>query len=288
MKIHHILILTVCLMLVLSACNTAPRPLSPPLPEVTQTPTQSSTPSPSPTVTLTTTPQDTPTPLPNQRQTPLTLMLHRPNANFDTLTFLKDFIVILQKEDIQVLTYRDLSKNPDMSATQQGKLFIITIDDIYLRYPIAPDVLQMIDLLKEAGYPAVLGVITENDYTDPETVVTLKELSGLGWEIATHTDTHRNLLDVQQISPKAIYPEIKTSLDKLENALGLRPITLVLPLGQMTYGDEQIKRAEVGWVVGINGGQSYKLSAAYFYVGREGPAGSAQETFAIMKQRFNP
>jgi hypothetical protein len=160
MKIHHLLILTVCLMLVLSACNTAPRPLSPPLPEVTQTPTQSSTPSPSPTVTLTTTPQDTPTPLPNQRQTPLTLMLHRPNANFDTLTFLKDFIVILQKEDIQVLTYRDLSKNPDMSATQQGKLFIITIDDIYLRYPIAPDVLQMIDLLKEAGYPAVLGVIT--------------------------------------------------------------------------------------------------------------------------------
>ncbi len=291
MNKFHILVLAACLTLLLPACNPDSNPVPTQQASMTNAPTKTGTqlvPSLTPTVTQTATPQNTPTPLPNQRQTPLTLMLHRPNAKFDTLTFLKDFIAILDQEELQVVTYRNLSQNPDLSATQQGKLFIITIDDIYLRYPIAPDVLQMIDLLKEAGYPAVLGVITENDYTDPETVATLKELSGMGWEIATHTDTHRNLLDVQQISPKAIYPEIKTSLDKLENALGMRPITLILPLGQMTYGDEQIKRSEVQWVVGINGGQEYKISAAYFYLGREGPAGSARETFDVIKHRFNP
>ena len=216
----------------------------------------------------------------------MTLMLHRPNETFDSLAFLKEFITILQKEKLQVVTYRDLSQKPDLTVTQQGKLFIITIDDIYLRYPIAPDVLQMIAVLKEAGYPAVLGVITDGEDAYPETVATLKALSDLGWEIASHTDTHRNLLEVQKISPKAIYPEVKTSLDKIENAIGLRPITLVLPFGQMTYGDEQIKRTDVQWVVGINGGVEYDMTAAYYYVGREGPDDNAQETFDLMKQRF--
>jgi peptidoglycan/xylan/chitin deacetylase (PgdA/CDA1 family) len=216
----------------------------------------------------------------------MTLMLHRPNETFDSLAFLADFIALLQEKEMRVVTYRDLSENPELTATQQGKLFIITIDDIYLHYPIASGVLKMIDLLKEAGYPAVLGVITEGDDPYPQTVATLKELSDLGWEIASHTDTHRNLLEVQKISPKAIYPEIKTSLDKIEAAIGLRPITLVLPLGQMTNGDEQIKRSEVQWVVGINGGVEYDMTAAYYYVGREGPDGNAQETYDLMEKRF--
>ena len=187
---------------------------------------------------------------------------------------------------MQVVTYRDLIKSPDLTATDQDRLFIITIDDIYLRYPITPEILEMVELLKEAGYPAVLGVITESDYVEPATITTLKELSALGWEIASHTDTHNNLLETQGIAPKAIYPEIKTSLDKLENAFGLRPITLVLPYGQMTTGDEQIKRTEVQWVVGINGGVTYEMTAAYYYVGRESPDGNAQETFDAMKRRF--
>ncbi len=213
-------------------------------------------------------------------------MLHRPSAVFDSIAFLEEFITLLQTEEMRVVTYRDLDENPALTATEKDQLFIITIDDIYLRYPIAPEVLQMIELLKEAGYPAVLGVITESEYAYPETVATLSELSTLGWEIASHTDTHCNLLEVQNVAPKAIFPEIRTSLDKLENALGQRPITLVLPYGQMTHGDEQIKRTGVQWVVGINGGLVYEMTAAYYYVGRESPGGTARETYERMKDRF--
>jgi len=222
------------------------------------------------------------------RETPASLMLHRKNAGFDAVQFVRDFIGVLKQTDLQVTTYRQLAKTPELSVVKKGKLFIFSIDDIYLRYPIDPSVKEMIGLLLGAGYPAVLGVITDGSSAYPETVDTLRTLQGLGWEIASHSDTHRNLADVEKMAPKSVYPEIKASLDKLEAALGLRPITLILPEGQMTRGDQQIKRSGVLWVVGINGGTRYDSRAAYYYVGREGPDGDAQNTLAIMLKRFSP
>ena len=284
------LLLAACLVCLLCACGNSPQPITTtqPAPIDTASPILAS-PVPSDTSTPTTlpTPADTPTPLPNDRQTPMTLMLSRPTASFDSVAFLKDFISLIEKENLQVVTYRMLSEDPDLSATQQGKLLVITFDNIYLRYPINDGVLEMIDLLKEAGYPAVVGVITEDDYIYADTANTLTSLSDAGWEIASNTDTYRNLLEVQGISPKAIAPEINTSLDKLENTIGIRPITLLLPYGQMTNGDEQIKRTGVQWVVGIGGGTVYDISAAYYFVGREGAAGTAQETYDRMLQRFS-
>jgi peptidoglycan/xylan/chitin deacetylase (PgdA/CDA1 family) len=215
-------------------------------------------------------------------------MLHRRNARFDSVQFLKDFIAVLKQNEMEVVTYRRFVKEPDLTLTKQGKMFIITIDDIYLRYPIDPSVLEMIRLLVDAGYPAVLGVITESDYAYPETVETLRKLQNIGWEIASHSDTHRNLAEVEKVAPKSIYPEIKTSLDKIEKALGIRPVTLILPEGQMTRGDEQIKRSKVPWIIGINGGTEYNTRDPYHYLGREGPDGTAEATFAIMLKRFNP
>jgi hypothetical protein len=75
---------------------------------------------------------------------------------------------------------------------------------------------------------------------------------------------------------------------ELEKVLDIRPITLILPEGQMTRGDEQIKRSGVLWVVGINGGSQYDTQEPYHYLGREGPDGNAQDTFTIMFKRFNP
>jgi peptidoglycan/xylan/chitin deacetylase (PgdA/CDA1 family) len=246
---------------------------------VTITPANTNTPEPSATSTL----------VPEAiRETPATLMLHRKNYKFDALQFVSDFINALQQTDLQVTTYRELTTKPNLSQEKKGKLFIFTIDDIYLRYPIDPSVQEMIRLLRKAGYPAVLGIITEGDYSDPATVKTLKELQILGWEIASHSDTHRNLADVEKVAPKSIYPEIKASLDKIETLLGMRPVTLILPEGQMTRGDQQIKRSGVRWVVGIGGGNQYDTTRAYYYVGREGPDGSAQETLAIMLKRFSP
>jgi len=202
--------------------------------------------------------------------------------------FLKDFILILKQNKMRVITYEDIRKNPEITSREQGKLFIISIDDLYLRYPIDPSVLEMIALLRQAGYPAVLGVVTESDYAYPETVKTYRELSAAGWEIASHTDRHSNLGVMERTAPRYVYTEVQTSVDKIQKAVGVRPYTLILPDGQMVNDPRFIKRAGIVWIVGINGGNTYDSRKDMVYVGREGPDGGAQETFRIMMARFNP
>jgi peptidoglycan/xylan/chitin deacetylase (PgdA/CDA1 family) len=283
--------------LLLGGCRQAALDPTPTLLAPTGRPTEtpqpaSATPQPSATPTLTPTLAATPTPtitstLQPMRRTPPTLMLHRKNISFDSVQFLKDFIAVLKQNDMRVITYQQISKSPEITATQQGKLFIITIDDIYLRYPIDPSVLEMIALLRQAGYPAVLGVITESNYAYPETVKTLKELSAAGWEIASHTDQHSNLGVMSRTAPRYVYTEVQTSVDKIQKAIGVVTHTLVLPEGQMVNDPRFIKRAGIVWIVGINGGDTYDSRKDMVYVGREGPEGSAEQTFKIMMGRFN-
>jgi peptidoglycan/xylan/chitin deacetylase (PgdA/CDA1 family) len=288
----RITILFVILFLVMSACTplaqVAPVPVfedSTRIPPSTPTLTFTVTASPTVTPTLTSTPTIVPT-LHPIRNTPPTLMLHRPSLQFDSLAFLKEFVNILQQNKMNIVTYRDIYKNPNITATEQGKLFIITIDDISLAYPMGPRVLEMIEVLREAGYPAVLGVVTQTDYPYPETVAKLKELSDLGWEIASHTDNHANLGKLEKASTKLVYEEVLPSLDKIEKTIGIRPITLVLPEGQMVNNIETLYDMNLYWVVGINGGITYDSRDKIIYVGREGPDKNAEYTYKIMKMRF--
>ncbi len=286
--------------LLLGGCSRASQPTLVPAPSSTSAPALTPTgtsqpasatprPSPSPTPTLEATPTTTQTPTPQPiRQTPPTLMLHRKNISFDSVQFLKDFIPILKQNKMRVITYQEINKKPAITATEQGKLFIISIDDIYLRYPIDPSVLEMIALLRQAGYPAVLSIVTESNYAYPETVKTLKELSAAGWEIASHTDQHSNLGVMARTAPRYVYTEVQTSVDKIQQAIGARPYTLVLPEGQMVNDPRFIKRAGIIWIVGINGGVTYDSRKEIVYVGREGPNSSAEQTFKIMMGRFNP
>ena len=254
-------------------------------PTFTSTLTLTSTALPVATLTATLTPTVAPT-LDPIRRTPPTLMLHRPSLQFDSLAFLKDFIKILKQNHMNVVTYQDISNNPDITATEQGKLFIITVDDISLAYPMNRHVIEMIKLLQEADYPAVLGVVTETDYPDAETVALLQELSDSGWEIASHTDHHANLGKLEKASATLVYQEVSTSLDKIEKTIGIRPITLVLPEGQMVDYMETLDHMNLSWVVGINGGVTYDSKDKIIYVGREGPSKTAEYTYKIMKMRF--
>ncbi|PKN92655.1 MAG: hypothetical protein CVU44_13425 [Chloroflexi bacterium HGW-Chloroflexi-6] len=291
--VKHLLILGLCFSLL--ACQGQP------ISVVAETPTtlpatETARPAPASTSTLTPIATSTniptatlsPTALPSVRQTPPTLMLHRSNAKFDAVQFLREMIAILKESNLRVITYRDIQQNPAITATEQGKLFIITIDDIYLRYPMHESVIEMIALLQEAGYPAVLGIVTEDEYAYPETVAKLKELSDQGWEIASHTDNHRNLGEMERVSPRAIYLEVNDSLVKIEAAIDLRPITLILPEGQMINEGKQLRRANLTWIVGINGGTQYDTARDLLYVGRDGPGLSASETFINMMKRFLP
>jgi peptidoglycan/xylan/chitin deacetylase (PgdA/CDA1 family) len=283
----------ICLIgLLWSASACAPAVTRSPMPPPSETSTSTFTPLPP-----TSTPTDTPTPEPTAsptitptleplRATPPTIMLHRPSAVFDSVKFLGDMIEILKQNDMRVVTYLDIYENPSMTATEKGKLFIITIDDIYLPYPIDPNVLEMIDMLRTAGYPAVLGIITEGEYAYPETAALLKELSDSGWEIATHTNTHANLGEMEKSAPRYVFTEVSTSMDKIATVTGIRPITLILPEGQMVDDARFIQKAGIYWVVGINGGIEYDSRRGIVYVGRESPDGSAEETFRMMKLRF--
>ncbi len=213
-------------------------------------------------------------------------MLHRPNLNFNSLAFLKDLIAILKQNGMKVITYRDIYENPSITATEKGKLFIISIDDISLAYPMDKHVLEMINLLQDADYPAVLGIVTNKDYAYPETVTLLKELSNSGWEIASHSDTHANLGELEKASEKLVYKEVNPSLDKIEKAIDIRPITLILPEGQMVNDTGILYAIDLYWVVEINGGITYNSEKKIIYVGRESPAKTAEQTWQNMRDRF--
>ncbi len=282
--------------LLLSGCAGAPAlpPSMPTLPPaLTLSSTPPNTPFPlSPVITLTFTPSLLPSPtsppLFQIRHTPMTLMLHPGTAVFDPVAFLKGFIALLEENNIRVITYQDILEDPGITAREQGKLAIITIDDVFLQAPPNPSVEKMISLLLEAGYPAVLGVVTQGSVPNEETVGLLQRLGEGGWEIATHTDTHLNLGELEKSSPGLVSLQVGISQDKIENAIGVRPAALILPYGQNVYDMRLLGNVGIIWVVGIPGGNSYDTAQNIHYVGREGPDGSPLATFTVMMRRFNP
>jgi peptidoglycan/xylan/chitin deacetylase (PgdA/CDA1 family) len=215
-------------------------------------------------------------------------MLHQSNLHFDAVQFLGDFLQIVAGNRLRATTYRELLADPNLAAREEGRLFIITIDDVGLIAPLDPSIQAMINLLLEAGYPAVLGVISDGLAADPTTAATLKELSDQGWEIAAHTDTHQNLGTLEKLSPGDMRAEVRRCNDKIE-ALGLpRPITLILPEGQMVENAKLLYKEDVKWAIGIVGGNNFDITDYLIYVGRAGPEGTAAFTFQVMMERFNP
>jgi hypothetical protein len=91
---------------------------------------------------------------------------------------------------------------------------------------------------------------------------------------------------MEKTAPRYVFTEVSTSMDKIEKAIGVRPITLILPEGQMVNDARFIKRATIVWCVGINGGVTYDNTKDLLYVGRESPAGAAEQTFENMRNRF--
>lgn len=82
-------------------------------------------------------------------------MMHPSTHTFDAVGFLREFILILQENHIKVITYQDMTRDPDIAAREAGKLAIITIDDISIgnMNGVNPSVVEMIGLLVEAEYP---------------------------------------------------------------------------------------------------------------------------------------
>lgn len=213
-------------------------------------------------------------------------MLHKSSTGFDSVAFLKGFVEILKQNDFRVVTYMEISHQPDITAAAQGRLMIITIDDVSLQAKIDPSIQEMIAILREAGYPAVLGIVTEGKLADKETSATLSDLAAEGFELAMHTENHTDLHVLEQTSSYGARLEIRTCSEKITKATGVTPITLVLPYGNMVQDLKILYRENVVWVVGIVGGEKYRTTNHVYYVGRESPSGDPLSTFEVMLKRF--
>jgi hypothetical protein len=56
----------------------------------------------------------------------------------------------------------------------------------------------------------------------------------------------------------------------------------------MVNDGKQLRRANLTWIVGINGGNQYDSTKDLIYVGRDGPSLNAETTFKYMLKRFLP
>ncbi len=113
-----------------------------------------------------------------------------------------------------------------------------------------------------------------------------------GWEIASHTINHYNL---PEVDTAVLRRELFESSQRIEQAIGTAPITLILPFGDVWRGNqypEKDKRIfeiakETGYkfVVGIGEGRNIDEDIPYYF-GRVVPDINASVTLQRLK-RFN-
>ncbi len=91
-------------------------------------------------------------------------------------------------------------------------------------------------IMRKYGFTGVLYVVVQ--YTDTPNYLTtdqIREMADAGWEVGSHSETHRDLLG----DPEALRYEIVQSRKDLENMLGVPILTFAYP-----FGDEAIGAAD--------------------------------------------
>ena len=219
-------------------------------------------------------------------RTPPTIMLHESHEGFDAPKFLQEMLNAANQRGMQTVTYAQIENDPELLNNGSGDLLIITIDDISLQSKLDPSIQEMISILLESKSVAVLGVTTEGDYVNPETSQTLRELISKGWQIASHGDAHRNLLEIESESPGEVKHDIRNSKEKILSATGVDTNVLILPYGQMVNDARLLYKVGIKWAVGISGGSTLDIKDRIIYVGRQAPAGSGEETLELMLRPF--
>jgi peptidoglycan/xylan/chitin deacetylase (PgdA/CDA1 family) len=213
-------------------------------------------------------------------------MLHESHEGFDAPEFLRQFLAAADDHHLRTVTYSQLEADPSLLASGAGQLLIITIDDVFLQSRLDPSILEMIGILLEAKAVAVLGVVTEGRAASTDTATTLRELAALGWEIATHGDSHRDLHEIEMESPGHVRYDIRDSKEKLADAVGVQAQVLILPFGQMVDDARLLHKEGIKWAVGISGGGTIDLTDRLIYVGRQPPLSDAVQTLEVMLRPF--
>lgn len=228
---------------------------------------------------------------------PPSVMLH---ARQDHLDHLPRFLDWLLDEGYTPITYRTLFAALTARDTLPRKPVIISIDDLTLvrgsiNYPF---IARMVSLFLERELPVVVAIVTEPvlqgasghpvQLTDQDDAAWahVAEWAACGVELATHTQTHKNLVDVRMAC--ADYErEIGGSAAMIEARAAPPVATLVLPFGNAMVGGRHggtlhepivaaCRAAGIGMIVGVAGGRDPLVPVAgteppVYFAGRVGP-----------------
>lgn len=237
MKRITVFLLGVCFLL--SACApAAPAATSTPTP--TFTPQPSETPSPEPTATLTLTPSPSPTATttrvpqgPGLVNIPILLYHHVQNTDYPSRYRVPPEKFEQQMKLLHDWEYTTITTDMLVEAITKGAALpprpvLITFDDGDM------DVYEnAFPIMQKYGFTGVFYLVA-NYVNQPGyiTVEQIREMTGAGWEIGSHSLNHIDLV----LNPKRQRAEVVESKQKLEKLLGVPVRTFAYPFGRAGGG----------------------------------------------------
>jgi hypothetical protein len=194
--------------------------------------------------------------------TPMSLMLHS-GFGVERMRALAQEIL---RRNLITITYRDVLHDLALGQCPASNAIIVSLDDIGTDW-IRQDVQQMISEFTARDLVLVLGVIVHGPQ-DPLIWEYLRNLEGLGNEVASHTINHYNL---PQLDQDTLNEEVTGSYRTICEYLEKCPVSLILPYGNIDPSGTILSTAkDYVFVIGIARGVSYSNSLP-IYVGRIGP-----------------
>jgi len=219
---------------VMTACD--------PLVTLTPTPTGTATPipstvtptiSPSPTITLTPTPSLAPTPTwvvqgPDAVKVPIFLFHHIAVSPIGSRYYVppdkfEGVLKLLHDWGYQTITTTELVQAITKGVSLPPRPILITFDDSN-----EDNYTNAFPIMQKYGFTGVEYVVVQY-INEPHylTVPQIKEMAAAGWEIGSHSETHRDLIT----STDTLRYEIVQSRKDLQDRLGLPILTFAYPFG---------------------------------------------------------
>ncbi len=224
--------------ILLAGCNA----LVPPTPTATPTsvpPTKTPSVTPSPTVTATATQASTPTPLPSATPTwvtqgpgevkvPILLYHHIAVSPVGSRYYVTPDTFGAELKLLHDWGYTTISTSELVQAITQGsslppRPMLLTFDDGN-----EDNYTNAFPIMKKYGFTGVLYIVVQYMNT-PNYMTTdqIKEMADAGWEVGSHSETHRDLVG----GTDALRYEIVQSRQDLEDRLGVPILTFAYPFG---------------------------------------------------------